>query len=70
MHPDIPLPARIFAVADTYDAITSDRPYRKARSPEEALAIIREEAGHQFDPAVVAAFEEVFWTVCQSDLIA
>ncbi len=56
----IPLLARIFAVADTYDAITSDRPYRKARSPEEALAIIREEAGRQFDPAVVAAFEEVF----------
>ncbi|MBC8248613.1 MAG: HD domain-containing protein [Anaerolineales bacterium] len=62
---EIPLLARIFAVADAYDAITSDRPYRKARSPEEALAIIREETGRQFDPAVVAAFEEVFRTVCQ-----
>ncbi len=59
----IPLLARIFAVADTYDAITSDRPYRDARSPEEALAIIREEAGRQFDPAVVAAFEKVFSVV-------
>jgi putative nucleotidyltransferase with HDIG domain len=62
---EIPLLARIFAVADAYDAITSDRPYRKARSPKEALAIIREEAGHQFDPAVVAAFEEVFQTIYQ-----
>ena len=56
----IPLLARIFMVADAYDAITSDRPYRQARSPEEALAVIREEAGRQFDPAIVAAFERVF----------
>ncbi len=60
---EIPLLARIFAVADTYDAITNDRPYRQARSPEEALAIICEEAGRQFDPAVVEAFERVYPTI-------
>lgn len=56
----IPLAARIFAVADTYDAMTSDRPYRKARSHEDAMAEIRQLAGAQFDPRVVAAFLEVF----------
>jgi len=59
----IPLLARIFAIADAYDAITSDRPYRQARSPEEALAVIREEAGRQLDPAVVAVFERIFPTI-------
>ena len=61
---DIPLLARIFMIADAYDAITSDRPYRKARSPEEALAIIRQEAGRQFDPTVVVAFERLLPTIC------
>ncbi len=56
----IPLLARIFMVADAYDAISSDRPYRKARSPEAALAIIRAAAGRQFDETVVAAFEQIF----------
>jgi GAF domain-containing protein len=53
---EIPLPARIFAVVDVYDALTSDRPYRPARSREEAIAYIREESGRHFDPAVVRAF--------------
>jgi len=53
---EIPLFARIFAVADVYDALTSDRPYRKAWPKEKALAYIREEAGKQFDPEVVEAF--------------
>ena len=48
--------ARIFAVADVYDALTSDRPYRKAWPKEKALAYIREEACKQFDPEVVEAF--------------
>jgi HD-GYP domain-containing protein (c-di-GMP phosphodiesterase class II) len=48
--------ARIFAVADTLDAITSDRPYRRASSFESALEIIRREAGHQFDPEVARMF--------------
>ncbi len=48
--------ARIFAVIDTYDAITSDRPYRKAQEHEVALVEIRKGLGAQFDPAVVEAF--------------
>ena len=43
----------------TYDAITSDRPYRKAASPEDALREIRANAGIQFDPQAVDAFETV-----------
>ena len=56
---EIPLAARIFAVVDEYDALTSDRPYRKACSHEEALLSIKKEAGTHFDPAVVAAFIEL-----------
>jgi putative nucleotidyltransferase with HDIG domain len=48
--------ARIFAVADTLDAITSDRPYRRASSFEGAVETVRREAGHQFDPEVVRVF--------------
>lgn len=51
----IPLGARVIAVADAFEAITSDRPYRRGRSAEEAVAIIREESGRQFDPQVVEA---------------
>jgi putative nucleotidyltransferase with HDIG domain len=50
---DIPLAGRIVAVADTFDAITNDRPYRRARSFEDALVEIRRVAGIQFDPAIV-----------------
>jgi diguanylate cyclase (GGDEF)-like protein/putative nucleotidyltransferase with HDIG domain len=50
---EIPLGARIFAVVDTLDAMTSDRPYRKALSFEEALAEIKRERGRQFDPKIV-----------------
>ena len=55
---DIPLAARIFAVADTLDAITSDRPYRAAGTWSQAREEIVEQAGRQFDPEVVAAFLE------------
>jgi response regulator RpfG family c-di-GMP phosphodiesterase len=55
---EIPLGARIFSVADALDAITSDRPYRRARSWEEAVAEIRAQSGAQFDPQVVAAFRD------------
>ena len=57
---DIPLYARIIAVADTFDAITSDRAYRSAKSPEEALSIMEEVAGSQLDPDLVEVFKEVF----------
>lgn len=56
---DIPLGARIFAVADAFDAITSDRPYRNAADIEEARARIRQASGAQFDPRVVEAFLRV-----------
>jgi response regulator RpfG family c-di-GMP phosphodiesterase len=52
----IPLEARIISVADTFDAMTSSRPYRRTRSPGEALRIIREVAGSQLDPQAVKAF--------------
>lgn len=53
---EIPLSARIFAVADVFDALTSDRPYRKAWTKEKTLAYIKEESGKLFDPAVVDVF--------------
>jgi putative nucleotidyltransferase with HDIG domain len=53
----IPLQARVFAVADTLDALTTDRPYRPAVGWAEARQAIRAEAGAQFDPAIVAAYE-------------
>jgi HD-GYP domain-containing protein (c-di-GMP phosphodiesterase class II) len=55
---EIPLGARIFAVADALDAMTNDRPYRRARSWEFARIEIMEEAGQQFDPDVVDAFRD------------
>ena len=56
---DIPLAARILAVADVYDALTSERSYRGALSEDEALAHLRQMAGTQFDPAVVEAFVRI-----------
>ncbi len=53
---DIPLYARILALADAYEAMTSNRSYRKALTEEQALQIIREERGAQFDPAIATAF--------------
>lgn len=52
----IPLAARILAVADAWDAMTSDRPYRRALDPDEAVRRLLEARGRQFDPAVVDAF--------------
>jgi HD-GYP domain-containing protein (c-di-GMP phosphodiesterase class II) len=53
---EIPYGARIIAVADAFDAMTSDRPYRKAYSAPAAIEEIKEKAGAQFDPTVVQAF--------------
>jgi putative nucleotidyltransferase with HDIG domain len=57
---EIPLGARIFSIADSFDAMTSDRPYRAAMPPEEALAEILRNSGTQFDPACVRAFLRVY----------
>ena len=53
---EIPLAARIFAVVDVYDALTSDRPYRPAWPKDKALAYLQQQAGRLFDPDVVQAF--------------
>ena len=53
----IPLPARIAAVADVFDALTSIRPYKKAWTFQESLQLIQSESGKHFDPACVRAFE-------------
>ena len=53
---DIPLLGRIMAIADVYDALTSVRPYKKAFSHEEAVRIITESSGAQFDPALIEVF--------------
>jgi putative two-component system response regulator len=56
---DIPMSARLFAVADVWDALTSDRPYRAAWTQEQAVAYIREQSGKHFDPQVVELFFKV-----------
>lgn len=57
---EIPLLARVVAIADAFDAMTSDRSYRKAISPEEAYNRILEAEGTQFDPELVQVFKEVY----------
>ena len=56
----IPLAARIVAVADVYDALTSERPYKEAWTPEQAKATIEKCSGTQFDPAIVEALQHCF----------
>ena len=63
---DIPLGARILAVVDCFDALTSDRPYRRAMSAKQALALIETRRGTMSDPAIVDAFREM----CASGEIA
>jgi PAS domain S-box-containing protein/putative nucleotidyltransferase with HDIG domain len=53
---DIPLHARMFAVVDVWDALSSDRPYRKKMPPKEVIEYLQKEAGHLFDPHVVEIF--------------
>jgi hypothetical protein len=53
---DIPLYARVIAVSDSYDAIRSNRSYRRGASRDDAVQILTDESGHQFDPGVVEAF--------------
>ena len=56
---EIPIEARIFAIADTLDAMTSDRPYRRALTLDDAVGEIRTNAGKQFDPWIVDAFMSI-----------
>ena len=56
----IPMEARIVALADVYDALRSDRPYKPAFSEEKAVSIIQKESGFHFDPDVVQAFTKRF----------
>jgi PAS domain S-box-containing protein len=56
---EIPLAARLFAIVDVWDALTSDRPYRKAWPCERVLAYLREQSGKHFDPQVVDAFMDL-----------
>ena len=53
---DIPVEARIIAIADVFDALTSVRPYKRAWSVDEAVALIREQSGKHFDPHLVNCF--------------
>jgi putative nucleotidyltransferase with HDIG domain len=57
---EIPVEARVLAIADAFDAMTSDRPYRSALTREEALAEVERCAGTQFDPKIAQVFLEVF----------
>jgi len=56
---DIPLHGRIMAVIDVYDALVSDRPYKKAFSHEKAVSIIMEDAGTHFDPSIAEVFNKI-----------
>ena len=60
---NIPLLCRMLAVADAYDAMTSDRPYRKAFPREKALEEIRKNAGSQFDPVIVELFLDIIGNI-------
>ncbi len=57
---DIPIEGRIVAIVDVYDALTHDRPYKKAWSPEAARAEIASQSGRQFDPDVVSVFLRLY----------
>jgi hypothetical protein len=57
---EIPLLARVIAVADTFDALTTNRPYQRAYEPKEALKIIHSLAGKRLDPQAVAAITAVY----------
>jgi putative nucleotidyltransferase with HDIG domain len=63
---DIPVEARVLSVADSYDAMTSARPYRGAMSHEHAMRELRENSGTQFDPDAVASFERASEKAAQS----
>jgi putative two-component system response regulator len=57
---EIPIAGRVMAVADTYDTLTSDRPYKRALSHADAVEVMREETGRHFDPHMINILEDVF----------
>lgn len=69
-HKDIPLGARIIAVADAYDAMTTDRPYRTGKPPWQAIEEIEKSSGTQFDPEVVEAFKRVIVNKIEEEQLA
>jgi HD-GYP domain-containing protein (c-di-GMP phosphodiesterase class II) len=58
---DVSIIARIAAVADIYDALTTDRPYRGPETPQKALSILRSDAITKLDPEVIDALEAIMW---------
>lgn len=60
---EIPIEARIFSVVDVFDALTSDRPYRKSWESAKAIDYIKEQSGKLFDPVVVEKFVELIQDV-------
>ena len=67
---ETPLTARIMAVADAYSAMTMDRPYRQGKRPEEAMLIMTNGAGSQWDPECVAAFQRTFAAYLPAERLA
>jgi putative nucleotidyltransferase with HDIG domain len=65
---DIPIGARILAVVDCFDALTSDRPYRRKLSRDEAVKVLRERRGTMYDPTVVDTFLAVYQDLMSADL--
>ncbi len=65
MAEEIPLPARIFAIVDVYDALRSNRPYKSALPHEQAFEIIVRDAGKHFDPAITVLFHKIPQTIWQ-----
>ncbi len=66
---DIPTLARVFAVADAFDALTSTRPYRQKNSTEQTVAYLHEQSGVLFDPQIIKAFEKLYQAGELDDLI-
>jgi len=67
---EIPLSARILCVADVYDALATDRPYRPAYSHEETMRIMQADTGHIFDPALFSVFREVWDGIVRTPSVA
>lgn len=63
---EIPLAARMMAIVDAFDAITSERVYKPAKSPEEALAILRKDSGTHFDAGLVELFVTAYKSYAES----